>query len=110
MADIKPSTTEEEYFLREEAEKLRRLAAERKKRTVGEDREALRQEHWMRCPKCGDELQTIRFRGVDIDRCFGCGGCWLDDGELEKLAGEEGGKVMRSVLNIFYSPKGERGG
>jgi hypothetical protein len=55
-----------------------------------DERAALKQLHWMRCPKCGSELDEIIFRGVKIDKCFPCGGVYLDDGELEQLAGKPG--------------------
>ncbi len=101
MADHKPSDTEEEYFARENAERLPKIAAEQKSSLAAAERDSLRKQHWMRCPKCGLELKTIVFRAVEIDRCFACGGTWLDAGELQKLAGEEGRGVMSSILNIF---------
>jgi len=99
----KPSSPEEEYFARENAEKLRKLSIERARALQEQEREQLKQAHWMRCPKCGMELQEITFRGVEIDRCFNCGVTVFDAGELEKIgvAEEEGGKVMKSILNIF---------
>ncbi len=102
MAD-KPSNTEEEYFARENAERLRKLAAEQKKSIAQAEREALKARHYMRCPKCGMELHEIRFRDVAVDRCFSCSGTWLDAGELEKLAKSEDGSVMKSILRIFKS-------
>ncbi|MBI4366393.1 MAG: zf-TFIIB domain-containing protein [Deltaproteobacteria bacterium] len=54
----------------------------------------------MHCPKCGLELQTIPFKGVQIDQCFHCGGVFLDNGELEKLAGTES-HFWDSVLSLF---------
>jgi hypothetical protein len=99
----KPSSPEEEYFARENAEKLRRLAHERAKE-LEEDRKAeLKRLHWMRCPKCGMELQTVRFRSIEIDRCFNCGVTVFDEGELEKIGVDTGksDSVMTSILNIF---------
>lgn len=55
-----------------------------------DERERLRELHWMRCPKCGAELKEIVFRSVKVDKCFACGGVYLDDGELEQLAGKPG--------------------
>lgn len=55
-----------------------------------EELEALKRLHWMRCAKCGSELEEIVFRGVKVDKCFVCGGVYLDDGELEQLAGKPG--------------------
>jgi hypothetical protein len=54
------------------------------------EREQLKQLHWMHCPKCGQGLDEMVFRGVRIDKCFACGGVYLDDGELEQLTGKPG--------------------
>jgi hypothetical protein len=99
----KPSSPEEEFFARENAEKLRKLALERSKALQAEQREELRKLHYMHCPKCGMELQTIKFRDIDIERCFDCGATVFDGGELEQLGIDEqtGGRVMKSILNIF---------
>ncbi|MCU0709658.1 MAG: zf-TFIIB domain-containing protein [Pirellula sp.] len=37
------------------------------------------------CPCCNDTLVPVGRHGVQIDRCPGCGGVWLDRGELEKI-------------------------
>ena len=41
----------------------------------------------MRCPVCGREMSTPVVEGVEVDLCPGCGGVWLDGGELEALTG-----------------------
>ena len=104
MSD-KTSSPEEEYFARENAEKLRKLAAEQQAKMAVDERAALKKAHWMRCPKCGMELKTVSFRDVEIDRCFHCQGTWLDQGELEKLAGGKQDGVVASVINIFAHKK-----
>jgi uncharacterized protein len=96
----KPSESEEEYFARLEAEKQRRLSLEKQKEMAQAEKERLKQLHYMRCPKCGMELSTITFKNVQIDRCHGCGGTFLDSGELEQLAGKEPG-VLNKVISIF---------
>src|SRR3954469_14248208 len=102
----KASDTEEEYFARENAERMRKLAAEQKKALAATERDKLRQAHHMRCPKCGMELKAIPVRGVEVDRCFSCNGTWLDAGELEKLAGGQGSEsVVASILRVFGSGK-----
>jgi hypothetical protein len=55
-----------------------------------EERASLRKLHFMHCPTCGLKLEEITFRGVRVDKCFACGGVFLDDGELEELAGQPG--------------------
>lgn len=101
MSD-KPASTEEEFFVREQAEKLRKLALENRKKLEKDEAEKLKDLHWMHCPKCGTEMGTIKFRNIELERCGHCGYTGLDDGELEKIAGDEGGGlVMTSILNIF---------
>jgi uncharacterized protein len=96
----KPTSEEEEYFAREDAVKKRKLAAEKAKDMATAEKDALKQQHWMRCPKCGMELQTIAFRDVQVDRCYSCNGTFLDEGELERLAGKDPG-FMNKIVGIF---------
>lgn len=42
-----------------------------------------------RCPVDGTELIAGKKNFVEIDKCFTCGGIWLDIGELHKLSGGE---------------------
>jgi hypothetical protein len=97
---LKPTSKEEEYFAREEAIKLRKLAQKVKAEMSAEERQRLKALHWMRCPKCGLEMKTIKLNQVDVDKCFSCGGIYLDDGELEKVSGRsaEFFKQMKDVL------------
>ena len=84
------SVDEGEQDIREELSR-RRAARERDQdELTADERARLRALHWMRCPKCGLLLDEITFRGVKVDKCFGCGGVYLDDGELEQLAGKPG--------------------
>ena len=105
MADLdKPSSTEEEYFAREEIEKKRKLALEQSQSLAAQQREDLKKLHFMKCPKCGMDLQTLTRGRVEIDTCFNCQGVWLDAGELDQVisqGGEHSGKVMGAVLNLF---------
>ncbi|MDI9431426.1 MAG: zf-TFIIB domain-containing protein [Planctomycetota bacterium] len=39
----------------------------------------------MDCPACGNAMITLELADVEIDHCVGCGGIWLDAGELELL-------------------------
>ena len=104
MADFeKPSNTEEEYFAREEVEKRRKLALEEAQRLAAAERERLKQLHYMHCPKCGMQLQTVKNGPVEVDACFNCGGVFLDAGELEQIVEHQrrGAPVMEAVLNWF---------
>jgi Zn-finger nucleic acid-binding protein len=39
----------------------------------------------LRCPGCAHGCSTIQLKGERVDLCFGCGGLWLDAGELADL-------------------------
>lgn len=106
MSPIKPSSKEEEYFLRQEAERLKLKAEERRRETEKSQREELKRLHWMRCPKCGMELSEVRYRGIQIDKCFSCGGVYLDDGELEQIAENEDDQGVFAGLARIFGGKG----
>ena len=39
----------------------------------------------MDCPVCKSAMVVLELQQVEVDHCFGCGGIWLDAGELELL-------------------------
>jgi acetyl-CoA carboxylase beta subunit len=91
----KPSRNEDEYFAKESAQLLKRRQAEAAERKEV----AARKAHYMKCPKCGADLFTEEYHGIQIDRCSDCAGMWLDAGEAEDL-------LMREdvgVINILKS-------
>ena len=83
---------EEKYFL----ERDRKIIAEmRKKRDekfeqakAAEDakhREEKKKLHWLCCPKCGSEMKTQDYHGLQIEVCSFCEGLFFDRGEMEEL-------------------------
>jgi Zn-finger nucleic acid-binding protein len=40
------------------------------------------------CPGCQSPMEVEVQRGVEIHRCIGCAGLWLDPGELESMVDE----------------------
>ena len=64
---------EEEYFARIETETKRKLAETKRSALQAAERDQLKTLHWMHCPKCGLELETVIFKGLQIDKCFHCG-------------------------------------
>lgn len=89
-----------EHEVREQL-KRRRAARERHSEEISVDERArLKELHWMSCPKCGMQLDEITFRDVKVDKCFSCGGVYLDDGELEQLAGKPG---WFEALRLYFS-------
>ena len=92
---VRPSENEEEYFARQEFERRKQAAAERQARIEKEEREREKALHYMKCPKCGMQLEEIAFGDVKIDECFNCGGMFLDKGELEKIREKDSGFMGR---------------
>lgn len=97
---VKPSSNEEEYFAKEQAELKRKLAKEREAQLQTEEREQRRARHFMKCPKCGMDLEEITLGDVRVDKCFGCEGMWLDSGEIETIVKSESG-FMGKLLRVF---------
>jgi predicted RNA-binding Zn-ribbon protein involved in translation (DUF1610 family) len=97
----KASQSEDEYFVREDAEKKRKLALQAKREQTAAELKQLKELHWMHCPKCGQEMHEVRYRDVDVDVCFSCNGVFLDQGELEHIVKHESKGVMSAILNWF---------
>ena len=91
---------EEEYFDRQEMERAREVAEQRQAKLSTEEREREQALHFMKCPKCGMQLEEIVFGDVRIDKCFSCEGIFLDKGELELIRQKESGFIGR-MLSVF---------
>ncbi|HYS79955.1 MAG TPA: zf-TFIIB domain-containing protein [Anaeromyxobacteraceae bacterium] len=96
-----PSTPEDEYFVRENAERMRRLTLEAKRAMAAEEQKRLRDLHYMHCPKCGMEMKEVHYGKLDVDACFSCGGVFLDKGEIDIIANPAQKGIMGAILNLF---------
>ena len=100
------SSPEEKYFARLDAEKKERLASQLADADAIKHAAELKDLHYMHCGKCGQEMITTNFKGVEIEVCPGCGAVLLDPGELEELAGDDRSGLVRtlgSLLNFRLS-------
>jgi uncharacterized protein len=93
---------EDPYFFnldRELIEQRRRgLDARRAKQTEASQGA----EYWMRCPKCGSSMTTSSFSQIRVDRCTGCDGVFLDQGEVEMvLELHEPNRFLNAITRIF---------
>jgi Zn-finger nucleic acid-binding protein len=110
MVQRKHTKSEDEYFAREDAEKIKRLKERLREEILQEKKQTIKEICFMKCPKCGGTLQDMVFHGVKVDKCTYCGGVWLDKGDLEKLAGHEEKSRIGEILDLFKSsPKVEEG-
>ena len=89
---------EEEYFYRKNQELLEKKRAELDAQRQSQESAQLRELHWMRCPKCGQQMVEEERSGIKVDRCEGCGGVFFDAGELDLLLqAEEPGGFLSSL-------------
>ena len=100
----KPSTAEDEYFARENAERLRKLHYEELRRLQKSEREALRKLHQGRCSECGALMVPEQAGTLQFLHCPACGGAFLGKAGWDHLHSHENShKVIEAVLNWFKS-------
>ncbi len=92
MSTDKPSKNEDEYFLLQDAELIKAQRA----KLDAERQAAERKAHYMKCPKCGADLQETPFAAVKVDVCPSCRGMWLDAGEIDLI-----GRTSESATGAF---------
>ncbi len=99
---VNPSDSEKEYFLKLELDKLRKAQAERAAKMQEEEKKKAKDLHWMKCPKCGMDLQEIEYRTLKVDYCAGCGGTWYDAGEVQRLLElEDDQHILGKFMKVF---------
>src|SRR5262245_29907222 len=81
----KGKADESQFFAERDKEIIERL---RKELTPAEQ-SAIKEFAHSRCPRCVKPLVQEDHLGVTVDRCPDGHGLWLDDGELEAIAGRE---------------------
>ena len=97
-----PSEREEQYFKEQELKQRLQQAGEQQQKAAAEEKQRLKDLHWMHCPKCGQTLLTEKYGAVDIDVCPTCKGLWLDASELDQiLASAQKTGPLRSFLKIL---------
>ncbi|MGH1468769.1 MAG: zf-TFIIB domain-containing protein [Bdellovibrionales bacterium] len=93
---------EEEYFYNENKDLIEERRAlldiERKNKQLQQAKET----HWMKCPKCGDQMTEVQVASILIDQCHGCNGLYFDHGELQTLIEiKTKGSIFNSIGMLF---------
>jgi uncharacterized protein len=96
----KPSESEDEYFARLELEKRKQWEKDRAAERSVEEKKKLKEQHFMKCPKCGHDLHSFELRGISLDRCVNCNGTWFDAGEMDQLLDHEHPLLSR-IKRVF---------
>lgn len=60
------------------------------------------------CPKCGSPMRSYERNEVIVDQCPGCGGLFLDRGELERLVQAESSFYAAAPAPSEHSRRDER--
>ena len=103
-SERKPSNHEEEYFAREDAERIRKLHAEEQSRLKQSEKDALKKLHSGRCSNCGALMVPEQVGDVRILHCPACGGAFLDKMAWDYIHSHaEPHTVMGAILNWFKS-------
>jgi len=89
---------EDIYF----AEKDRELIAKLKEQMKKVDRPGSGGQQLV-CPRCQGTLESYVFMEIFLDRCQGCGGLWLDRGELEGILKKVPRGALVSFIDRFLS-------
>ena len=92
-----PTPREDEYFARQNAD----LIGEMRERLDAERRTQERHSHYMKCPKCGADLEEVARDRVIIDVCPECKGAWFAPGEIELLRAASRNPVTRVVTDLL---------
>ncbi len=94
---------EDIYFAAKDLELIEKLKSVFKKvEEQGSEKKALA------CPKCSGKLETYTFMEFFLDRCQGCGGVWLDKGELEGILEKALRAPSTSLVEWFFGKSEER--
>ena len=98
---------EEDYFRKQDQEKLRAMREESDRKKAEKEAEDRRQRHHFKCGKCGSDMVTQIFKGIEIEVCGECNAVLLDPGELEQLVGEDESSRIRALAEFFsFTRKG----
>lgn len=94
----KGKAEEDRFFAERDKAVIERLRKELTPTQVKEIREVAHG----RCPRCLEPLGQEELVGVTIDRCPEGHGIWLDEGELETIAGRERDSWLG---RLFFRPR-----
>ena len=63
----------------------------------------------MKCLSCEGNLRDLHLDAAHLERCPGCGGIWLDQGELDRLVDAEDEDVRWMDLDLWREARQVRG-
>lgn len=91
---------EADYFIREELASKHKLEQENMRRRKKAENDELKALHFMKCSKCGHDLETRRMSYIDIDQCTSCGALVLAPQDVERFIAEEK-SILKGLIDFF---------
>ena len=92
---------EEDYFRQQDQEKLRAMREKADQEKTAAEVEERKKLHHFKCGKCGNDMTTQIFKGIEIEVCGTCSAVLLDPGELETLVGADEGGHIKALADFF---------
>ena len=93
---------EEEYFYKKNKELMDKMRKELDAKRAEQEAKSDQNPHWMKCPKCGKEMEEVTLAGIKVDQCTNCMGIYFDKGELELLLGAQEPKGFLGGLKRLF--------
>ena len=92
---------EEAYFYKLNKELIERRRKELDAKKI-EMTDQSNNPNWMKCPKCGDQMEEVVLSLIKIDKCVKCRGIYFDDGELQILLDSQEPKGFLGMLRKVF--------
>ena len=101
MHEQEQRAQEDAYFYKINKELLERMRKEQDAKKNAEAK-VVTNPHWMKCPKCGDNMEEIELMRIKVDKCVKCSGVYFDDGELDILLESKEPKGFLGLLKKLF--------
>ena len=91
---------EDKYFKKKDAE----LKKKKHEEMECQRRDEIKDMHYMHCPKCGCDLQSVEKFHVELDFCPSCNGVWFDQGELDRVIDleiDDRKNIFKKIKKLF---------
>lgn len=93
---------EEEFFYKQNKELLEKMRGQLDTQRAEQEAKGAQNPHWMKCPKCGKDLEEVPLAGIKVDQCTNCMGIYFDKGELDLLLGAQEPKGFLGGLKRLF--------
>ena len=97
LTDDSGYNMESKYIREKETAQREQLQQERATAKKAQEKES----HWMKCPKCGSDMEEKELDNVMIDQCGECQGIYFDAGELDLILKREESKSFLDKFKGF---------